>query len=250
MPISFTGQFPRGSAPIRAYGLLEDRAAPIVLLFMDAFGPRPALDRIAERLASEGYRVVLPDLFYEHLPSPPLDPKSVFSGGEDRQRLSGWFGALDQPKIVADIQALLQFCTEHLGGNTPIGATGYCMGGRYALTAATLHRDVVFAAAFHGSKLAPDNEDGPHRHFNGVRSRIYVGIADIDPTFGSSEEGRLATAFREAKVDHMIETYPGAMHGFVLDDLPAANLTAASRHWLRLQTELREAFSRFRGNLA
>jgi carboxymethylenebutenolidase len=246
MAVIFESAFPRGKAPIRAYGTLDDQTAPIVLLFMDAFGPRPALDRIAERLVSEGYRVLLPDLFYDHLPYAPLDPKSVFGGGEDRQRLMTMFGAIDQSKIDADVEALLSFCTDRLGGTAPIGVTGYCMGGRYALSAATLSDRVVFAASFHGSNLAPERGDGAHRRLSGIRSRVYVGVAAIDPTFDAAEEGRLAAALRAAGVDHAIETYAGAAHGFVMDDLPVAH-AAANLHWLRLSTQLRQAFSQFTG---
>src|ERR1022692_2449874 len=176
MAVIFENKFPRGIAPIHAYGALDDSAAPIVLLFMDGFGPRSTLDRLAERLVGEGYRVLIADLFYEHRPYVPLSPSSIFSGGEDRQRLATMFGAIDQAKINADIQALLTFCTEHFGSTAPIGATGYCMGGRYALSAAALSERVVFAASFHGSKLAPEKDDGPHLHFAGKTSRIYVGI--------------------------------------------------------------------------
>jgi carboxymethylenebutenolidase len=243
MATTFASKFPRGTAPIHAHGALDDLTAPIVLLFMDAFGPRPALAKIAERLVGEGYRVLMPDLFYEHRPYVPLSPASIFSGGEDRQRLSVMFGAIDQAKIDADIRALLAFCAERFGSAAPIGATGYCMGGRFALTAATLSDRVVFAASFHGSKLAPEEDEGPHRHLAGTTARLYIGIADNDPTFGAAEEGRLATALREAGSNHVIETYAGAAHGFVMEDLPVANPSAANRHWLRLSTELREAFS-------
>jgi carboxymethylenebutenolidase len=248
MAVILETAFPRGKAPIYGYGAIDDAAAPIVFLFMDAYGPRPALDRIAEPLASEGYRVLIPHLFYDHLPYEPLSPVSVFGGGEARQRLMKMFGALDQAKIDADVRALLAFCTERFGNTAPIGVTGYCMGGRYALTAATSSSRVVFAASFHGSNLALESGDSPHTRFGGIRSRIYIGVAAIDPMFGGAEEGRLAAALRDANVDHVIETYAGAAHGFVMDDLPrAADPAAAARHWLRLSTGLREAFSRPEG---
>jgi carboxymethylenebutenolidase len=106
---------------------------------------------------------------------------------------------------------------------------------------------IAWAAAFHGSNLAPESGDSPHQRFAGLRSRIYVGVAGIDPTFGGAEEGRLAAALRDASVDHVIETYAGAAHGFVMEDLPVANAAAASRHWLRLSTQLRETFSQCKG---
>jgi carboxymethylenebutenolidase len=41
---------------------------PGVLMFMDAIGMRPAMIEIAEQIASRGYVVLLPDLFYRSGP--------------------------------------------------------------------------------------------------------------------------------------------------------------------------------------
>lgn len=250
MPAIFESSFPRGTALIHTYGAIDNTAMPIVLMFMDAFGPRPMLDTLAELLVGEGYRVVLPDLFYDHQPYEPLRPQSVFSGGEDRQRLVKLFGGLNQAKINVDVAALLAFCLEKFGAAVPIGATGYCMGGRYALTAATQSERVVFAASFHGSNLAPEGDDGPHARFADTKARIYVGVAEVDPTFNAAEEGRLASALRAANVDHVIETYARAAHGFVMQDIPAGNAAAADRHWARLSTELRESFTQARESVS
>jgi len=235
--------FPRGSCPIHAFGDLDDRSAPIVLLFMDAFGPRPALFDIAEALAGAGYRILLPDLFYEHLPFEPLRPDDIFAGGKGRERLMTMLRGLDQKAVRADVGALLAYCDRRLGEGAPIGATGYCMGGRYALTAATLSPRVVFAASFHGGNLAPETGEGVHQALSGVRARVYVGVADTDPTFSAAEENRLGAALREANVDHAIETYADAAHGFVMSDLPVHDPIAAGKHWLRLSEGLRAAFA-------
>ncbi|MFT3965771.1 MAG: dienelactone hydrolase family protein [Sphingobium sp.] len=235
-------EFPRGTCPIHTFGSLEDRSAPVVLLFMDAFGPRPATFAVAENLASSGYRVLLPDLFYEHRPYRPLDPQSLFSGGEDRQRLGTLIGTLTQDAVDADISALLAYCQDIRDPGVPMCATGYCMGGRYALTAVTQSSEVVAAATFHASTLAPAEGDSPHRHLDGVKARIYIGVAGIDPSFGAEEEGRLAQALRAAEIDHMIETYAGAAHGFVMSDLPVHNAKAAECHLARLKSLLSVAF--------
>ncbi len=232
----------QGVSASHIFGRIDDHAAPIVLLFMDGFGPRPTLFAIAERLAGEGYRVVLPDLFYRHQPFVPLEPGSLFGGGPDRQRIMTMLSALDQPAVDGDIARLLSFCDGELGTAASIGAVGYCLGGRYALTAATASARVTSASSFHGSNLAPETGDGAYARFADVRASIYVGIAAIDPTFGGAEEGRLAAALRDAKVDHMIEIYAGAAHGFVMDDLPVYHPAAAARHWQRLTSGLRNAF--------
>ncbi len=232
-------EFSRGACPIHVFGDQNDRDLPIVLMFMDAFGPRNALFSVAESVAAQGYRVLLPDLFYEHRPYRSLDPQSLFSGGEDRQRLGILLGTLTQQAVDEDVAALLAYCQGQLDDGVPLAAIGYCMGGRYALTAATLSANVAVVASFHASTLAPEEGDSPHRRLAGVKARIYIGVAGIDPSFGAEEEGRLAKALREAGTDHIIETYAGVAHGFVMADLPVYNVEGAARHLLRLNELLR-----------
>jgi carboxymethylenebutenolidase len=61
-------------------GLFHPGHQPVagVILYMDAFGPRPALDTMAERLASEGYLVLVPDLFYRFGDYGPFDARRPF----------------------------------------------------------------------------------------------------------------------------------------------------------------------------
>jgi carboxymethylenebutenolidase len=35
-------------------------------------------------------------------------------------------------------------------------------------------------------------------------------------------------------VNHVVETYPGARHGFAVPDLPVFDKGAAERHWMAL----------------
>lgn len=236
-------ELPRGTCPVKVFGATEGSACPLVLLFMDGFGPRAALFDMAQALADEGYRVLLPDLFYDHLPAEPLSPAFVLSGGADRDRLNMMLEKLDQAAVDADVGGLLAFCKKELAGDAPIGATGYCMGGRYALTAATLSPRVAFAASFHGATLAPERDDSVHHRLSQAKASIYIGIAGIDPMFGAAEEGRLAEALRDANLDHVLETYAGAYHGFAMADLPMHHEAARARHWQRLTQGLADSFA-------
>jgi carboxymethylenebutenolidase len=235
MKISWTFSLPRGACPVELFGAPAAATAPVVLLFTDVFGPRPASFAIAEEIAALGCRVLVPQLFYDHLPFAPPDPVAMFKGDPaERQRVMGMFNALDQARIDGDVNALLEQAAQRLGAQAPIGALGYCMGGRYALTAASASPRVLAVATIHGSRLAPANGPGPHERLQGVKARIYVGVAATDPTFDAAEEGRLASALRAAGIDHMIETYAGTVHGFALADVPVHHPQAAARHRARL----------------
>jgi carboxymethylenebutenolidase len=45
---------------------------------------------------------------------------------------------------------------------------------------------------------------------------------------------RLETALSEARVDHVCEIYPGALHGWTMADFPVYDEAAAERHWRAL----------------
>ena len=41
-----------------------------MLLYIDAFGVRPVLEKMARQLADQGYYVLVPNLYYRHGPTP------------------------------------------------------------------------------------------------------------------------------------------------------------------------------------
>jgi len=206
---------------------------PAVLVYMDGLAIRPAMLEIGERLASNGYFVLLPDLFYRSGPYEPMDAKTVFSDPEKRKVLMEKFFTPATPaNIMSDTQAFL----DYLGAQRDvrsggIGATGYCMGGLMSLTAAgTYPERIVAAASYHGGRLATDAPDSPHRLAPRMKARVYVAGAIEDQSFPDDMKARLEKALSDAGVDHRIETYP-AKHGWVLRDTPVYDAAAAERHW-------------------
>ena len=68
---------PRGTMPVYVNRADDDRAAPVVLIYMDAPGIRPALHGHAERLAKAGYTTLLPDLYYPFNPADRPNPEKL-----------------------------------------------------------------------------------------------------------------------------------------------------------------------------
>jgi carboxymethylenebutenolidase len=206
---------------------------PAVLVFMDGLGIRPAMLQLGERLATHGYFVLLPDLFYRAGPYEPMDPKTLFSDPEKRKVvMEKFFPAASSANIMADMPAFLGWLAAQRdvkpGG---IGVTGYCMGGRLALIAAgTYPEQIVAAASYHGGRLANDDPDSPHRLARQMKARVYVAAAIEDQSFPDDMKARLEHALTEAGVDHKIETYP-AKHGWVFSDFPVYDAAASERHW-------------------
>ena len=211
-----------------------------VIFYMDAFGLRPALDEMADRLAQQGYAVLLPDLFYRHAPYGPLDAKTAFAEEKTRGELMALLGATSQDMTRRDTAAFLRLLTdEDVTG--PVGTVGYCMGGARALNAAAAYPGrIVAAASFHGGDLAGDKPDSPNRNAADVKARVYVGTAGIDRSFPPEQSARLAEALRTAEVDYIIENYVGMEHGWTVPDHHVFNAAGAERHWKRLTTLVAE----------
>jgi carboxymethylenebutenolidase len=209
---------------------------PAVLVYMDGIGIRPAMLAIGERLATHGYFVLLPDLFYRSGPYPPMNARTVFSVPAQREVLTEKFLALATPaNVMSDTEAFLGWLAAQPDVRPgPIGITGYCLGGFMALTAAGRFSERVAAAAsYHGGRLATDAPESPHRLAPRMQARVYVAGAVEDQSFTQEMKQRLERALSGAGVAHTIETYP-ARHGFVLSDTPAYDPGAAERHWLTL----------------
>lgn len=225
-----------GLCPSYVYRPAGSEPWPAVLVFMDGLAIRPAMLQLGERLATHGYFVLLPDLFYRVGPYEPMDPKVIFTDPEKRKVLMEKFFASATPaNIMADMPAFLRYLASQRDVKPgPIGITGYCMGGRLALIAAgTFPEQIVAAASYHGGRLANDDPDSPHRLAPRMRARVYVAGAIEDQSFPDEMKQRLEKALTDAGVDHKIETYP-AKHGWVFADFPVYDAAAAERHWQTL----------------
>ena len=217
---------------------------PAVVLYMDAFGIRPQLAGMAHRLASNGYVVALPNLYYR-TPFAPFAPNVVATEGPERERFKGMIASINHAMVMRDTGLVIAWLDRHpsvrRGG---LGALGYCMGGGYALSAAGTFPDrVVVAASFHGGSLATDKPDSPHRLGPQMRARVYVGAAEIDASFPPEQQVRLEQALTDAGVRHTIEIYPKARHGFAVTGHIAYDHDACQLHWRRLLEVLNETLS-------
>ena len=218
---------------------------PAVLVFMDGIGIRPAMLEIGERLATYGYFVLLPDLFYRSGPYAPMNAKTVFADPEQRKILMERFmSKAALPALMSDTEAFLGFlASERAVRPGGVATTGYCMGGAASLSAAGTYPDrIVAAASYHGGRLASDAPESPHRLAPRIKARVYVAGAIDDASFPDDMKARLGQALTAAGVNHVIETY-SARHGFVLRDTPASDAAAQERHWRTLTQLLAQSFA-------
>jgi carboxymethylenebutenolidase len=228
-----------------ATAVFPDHTAPAaqqagVILYMDAFGPRPALVTMAERLALAGYIVLVPDLFYRFGNYGPFDTKTAFSNPASRDQIMAMIRGTTQDMTRRDSAFFISALTQQ-GAGGRMGVVGYCMGGGRALTAAAAYPDRIAAgASFHGGNLASDAPDSPHLLAGNIKGRVYVGSAGVDQSFPPEQSSRLDEALRRAEIDYVIENYVGMAHGWAVSDHSVFNARGAERHWKRLLTFFEE----------
>jgi len=207
---------------------------PAVIFFMDAPAIRPAMFQMCERLASNGYYVLLPDMFWRAGPYEPINMAEAFKDEESRRAIFGKFMASTDPvRSTRDTGAFLDWLAKQpeVKGDK-VGVTGYCMGGGLSLRAAGEYPDrVVASAGFHGGRLATDAPDSPHLLAPKIKAKVYVGGADEDAGFPPEQADRLRDALTAAGVENTVEIYAGAKHGYAPPDMPVYNEAASERHW-------------------
>ncbi len=206
---------------------------PVVLFYMDAPGKREELHDMARRLASAGYFVVLPNLYYRRTRDFWLQERTEAAMAVMFTHMH----SLDRRTNRVDTQALLEYLDGHAAADAQrLGAVGYCMGGPFVVWSG-----VDFAprlrciASIHGANMATDSPDSPHRVAGQLKCDSYFACAEIDKWAPPADIEKLQQSLQGGRVPHRIEWYPKVEHGFVFP-LRAGiyERAAAERHWERL----------------
>lgn len=213
----------------------HDGPHPVVLYLMDAPSIRPALKDMASRLATAGYYVLLPYLFYRGGPF-----REFGQSDEDMHARGELMGTINPTNIVGDAAALLEYAdSDPAARGGAVGAVGFCMSGGLAISLARAMPDRVTAAAsIHGAWLVRDTPDSPHLGLDAVHAEIYFAWVDNDPTAPPETVDVMRGALDAAGVTYEIDFITDAVHGFA----PAGeryNRRASELHWERVHSLLR-----------
>ena len=208
---------------------------PVILFYMDAPAIREELRDMARRLATSGYYVMLPNLYYRsgvmELGPLPADPEAP-----ERKRMFQLMASIDIPLVMEDTRALLAYADSQAAARQDVvGTVGYCMSGRYAVNAATHFPGRVKAAAsIYGTHLATDQPDSPHLAGRKTKAELYFGCAETDIYAPMETIEKVRRAMQEDGAKAEVEIYPGTHHGFAFPQRPVYDRDAAERHWERL----------------
>ncbi len=218
--------------------------SPAVLVWVDAFGLRPAFKQMGKRLAESGYAVLIPNPYYRVAKVPALPEGLDFAKPDDRAQIMKLMTTLTADTNLTDAKAFVSYLDAQAAVDTSkkMGTTGYCMGGPMTMRTAAYHADRVGAAgSFHGGGLVTDKPDSPHLLVPRMKAQYLFAIAENDDKAQPTAKDELRTAFGKAKLKAEIEVYAGTMHGWCPPDATVYNQAQAEKAWERLLATFKTA---------
>lgn len=208
----------------------EGGPCPVILFLMDAPGKREELHDMARRLATVGYYVMLPNLYYRRVREFVMAP-------DKRPEMFGHMNSLSNAMVCDDARALLEHAASDPAARSgAAGCVGYCMSGPFAFAvAAALSDRIAAAASIHGVRLYSDAMDSPHRDAGRIKGELYFGCAETDEWAPKNLIDELDAWLSNSGVRYRVEWYPGTHHGFVFPQRAGLyDKASAERHWERL----------------
>jgi len=229
---------PAGQAPAELF-TPQDAAAgkkwPGVVMLTDIWGIRPANEKMARRVAEQGYAVLLPHIFYRNQPL-SFDP--LLKGQPRDMALIGpLLASMPPANMVQDGEAYVRALLARPDVKGPKAAiVGYCFSGAMALRTAAAVPDLIAAAAsFHGGRLVTDGADSPHLQIPKVQAELYFGHAVEDPSATPEQIAVLQQALKNWGGRYQSEVYAGALHGWTVEGRPEIyNAVQSERHFEKL----------------
>jgi len=176
--------------------------APGIIVLQEWWGVTTQVQLQAQRIASQGYRCLVPDLYKGKL-------------GVDVEEASHMMGNLDFPAAVSEIIAATAVLKDE--GSKKCGITGFCMGGALSLAASTKadSGELSCAAPFYGI---------PDQNFfdcSTIKIPVQAHFGTLDSLAGFSDPAaaeNLRAILTKAGCSFEVHMYDGVAHGFMNDE--------------------------------
>jgi carboxymethylenebutenolidase len=195
-----------------------------LLVFQEAFGVNAHIRDLTERFAREGYLSISPELF--HRTAPGLE-----AGYTNFPEVMPHLQALTDAGLTADIQGAYEWLKNGEAKDLPVGATGYCMGGRTSILAA-LTVPLNCAVSYYGGGIAPGGMfPSLSDRLKDLKAPTLFFWGGLDAHIGSDAVHAVEAALSAAKKDYVNVVFSAADHGFFCDARASYNAVAAKQAW-------------------
>jgi carboxymethylenebutenolidase len=193
--------------------------APPLLVFQEIFGVNDHIRDLVERFAHQGFTAIAPDLFHRSAPRFTAPYADAAPGRAEATKLT-------REGLDADFLALQAWADgDAATKGLPMGAAGFCMGGRIAFLAhATL--PLACAVSFYGGQIHTLLDRVPE--LNGQHLFLWGGADAMIPF---EQRRQVQEALLAHKRTFLSAEFVGADHGFFCDQRPTFHPDAAHLAW-------------------
>ncbi len=224
-------EFPSGPDTLRGALYLPEMGppAPGVVVIPDVRGLYEHFHDIARRLAASGYAALAVDLYSRGEVPDISTPQTTFK----------FIAELPDTRVIADLQAAIDFLAGHAQVTDRIGMTGFCMGGKLTWLAAANCRGLSSAAAWYGMLRSDQIDANNPEHPIDAVERLSCPVLGLfgaeDPFIPLDQVADLESRAAEHGLDVEVVVYPGAGHAFANSSRPEGyREEAAEDAWRRV----------------
>ena len=198
---------------------------PATIVLQEWWGLDDHIRSVCDRLASEGFFTLAPDLYRGESTTQP---------SEAEQKMM----ALSMDLVEQDMRGAAEFLASQPGVEGPgVGAVGFCLGGGLSLWAAATCPQIAAAVTYY--YVMPHGKPD----FTAIKCPVLGHFGTADAFVSLKEAKTLEAELRAAGVDVTFDKYTGAGHAFFNDTnrLGTYDARAARLSWERTVSFLRAA---------
>jgi carboxymethylenebutenolidase len=202
-------------------------SAPAVVILPAIAGLNAYIERTSETLVAQGYASVSID-YYAKTGAPDLSGRS---------KVMAAVAALSDGEILSDVARNIEFLRSQPGIDAKrISVLGFCVGGSYAILAASQFEGLACSIAFYGTiKYAQTNDRKPQSPIDAAQTLkcpLLGHYGEQDPLIPLRDVDELRINLKQKPAE--IYSYPGAGHAFHEDFRPEVyRPIAATEAWQR-----------------
>jgi carboxymethylenebutenolidase len=182
--------------------------APAVVVVHELWGLNPQIQGVADKLAQDGFRALVPDLYRG---------KIAKDRDEGRQLMAG----LDLADAASqDLRGAVQHLKSR--SSAKVAVLGFCMGGSLAIIAGVNIPELDAGVCFYG--IPPERAADPSK----IRVPMQFHFATQDHWCNSDLVGKLKSSLARGSVPHELHIYE-AQHAFMNEARPEVHAPDAAR---------------------
>jgi carboxymethylenebutenolidase len=193
-----------GSGSFGVYAVYpKELPAPAVIVIQEIFGVNQNIRARCEKLASEGYIALAPDLFWRQEPEVQLTDKTE----AEWQHALKLYNGFSADKGVEDLKACLGFIRKEKQCTGKVGTVGFCLGGKLSYLMATRSNadcNVSYYGVGFESLIAEAGN---------IKKPLMLHIAGKDKYVPHTLQAKIVFTHKDNPLVD-IHIYPGADHAF------------------------------------